>query len=204
MRNEVVRPPITGAAIRFITPDPVPLARRMRTSPMNIVATVMNFGRIRRAAPCTMASVSPPGSWRRPSRAADVQARSRYSSMKTSVCASTPTSAISPVQTAKLKIQAGRCFYCARDLARSGDVDHFVPWSRYPVDLGHDFVLAHTSCNGAKGSRLAAEEHLSRWAARNRSFGPAIGEACDRALMEPVQIGDLGLNALVFSLSAFS
>jgi predicted LPLAT superfamily acyltransferase len=46
-------------------------------------------------------------------------------------------------------------------------VDHFVPWARYPLDLGHNFVLADARCNGDKAERLAAFDHLSRWSARN-------------------------------------
>ena len=30
-----------------------------------------------------------------------------------------------------------------------GCVDHFIAWSRYPVDLGHNLVLAHNGCNEA-------------------------------------------------------
>jgi hypothetical protein len=48
-------------------------------------------------------------------------------------------------------------------------VDHFVPWRRYPFDLGHNFVLAHPACNSRKGDRLAAVTHLRRWDERNRS-----------------------------------
>ena len=46
-------------------------------------------------------------------------------------------------------------------------VDHFIPWSRYPLDLGHNFVLAHVSCNQAKRDMLAAVGHLERWVERN-------------------------------------
>jgi hypothetical protein len=46
-------------------------------------------------------------------------------------------------------------------------VDHFIPWARYPVDLGHNFVLAHAGCNGAKADHLAAADYLSAWADRN-------------------------------------
>ena len=38
----------------------------------------------------------------------------------------------------------------------AGAVDHFIPWRRYPLDLGHNFVLAHSACNSSKGDRLAA------------------------------------------------
>lgn len=67
-----------------------------------------------------------------------------------------------------LELQAGACFYCGRSV-RSADahVDHFIPWSRYAVDLGHNFVAAHDRCNGAKSDHLAAFPHLERWVERN-------------------------------------
>ncbi len=63
-------------------------------------------------------------------------------------------------------VQHGRCFYCHGELHRHADVDHFIPWSRYPTDLGHNFVLAHPQCNNQKSDHLAAEEHLQAWAER--------------------------------------
>lgn len=65
------------------------------------------------------------------------------------------------------ELQSDECFYCRRPLRSAGDVDHFVPWSRYPLDLAHNFVLAHNSCNARKRDHLAAEEHLGRWVERN-------------------------------------
>ena len=55
-----------------------------------------------------------------------------------------------------LDLQRGACFYCAGKLRESGEVDHFIPWSRYPLDLGHNFVLAHASCNRDKRDMLSA------------------------------------------------
>lgn len=68
-----------------------------------------------------------------------------------------------------LEIQAGSCFYCNRRIPGSGHVDHFVPWVRYPRDLGHNFVLAHDACNHRKGDLLAGVPHLDRWLERNTS-----------------------------------
>jgi hypothetical protein len=76
--------------------------------------------------------------------------------------------------------QEGRCFYCEGALQSRGEVDHFVPWSLYPVDLGHNFVLAHASCNAAKKDCLAAYEHLHRWCGRNVDQGRELGEAFDK------------------------
>jgi len=70
------------------------------------------------------------------------------------------------------EVQHGDCFYCQRPLkGEIAHVDHFIPWSRYPVDLGHNFVLAHGSCNGKKSDRLAAANHLDRWVTNQLSLG---------------------------------
>jgi hypothetical protein len=45
------------------------------------------------------------------------------------------------------------------------------------VDLGHNFVLAHGGCNGKKGDRLAAFEHLERWCERNHRDGKTLDDA---------------------------
>jgi hypothetical protein len=75
-------------------------------------------------------------------------------------------------------IQQGRCFYRNKPLSLlSTHVDHFIAWSRYPIDLGHNFVLADNRCNGQKCDRLPAYYHLSAWTERNRRFGDQIGDA---------------------------
>jgi hypothetical protein len=65
-------------------------------------------------------------------------------------------------------VRKGGCLYCQKPLPRNSHVDHFVPWSRYPADLGYNFVLAHVACNHAKSDYLAAEGHLAAWSERNR------------------------------------
>ena len=77
------------------------------------------------------------------------------------------------------ELQNNLCFYCQKQL-RQTDVDHFVPWALYPLDLGHNFVLAHKECNSAKRDLLASEVHLSAWVERNRSHGDALGKEFDR------------------------
>jgi HNH endonuclease len=72
-------------------------------------------------------------------------------------------------------LQDGRCFYCRGQLPRECHVDHFIPWRRYPVDLGHNFVLAHRRCNSQKADRLAAPVHLERWHRRNHVHGEELG-----------------------------
>lgn len=76
-----------------------------------------------------------------------------------------------------MEVQSGRCFYCKGRLDHSPVVDHFIPWSRYPVDLGHNFVLAHGNCNGKKADRLASAEHLDGWCSRNLQKRLVLDEA---------------------------
>jgi 5-methylcytosine-specific restriction endonuclease McrA len=76
-----------------------------------------------------------------------------------------------------IEYQHGGCFYCLRPLKDKGDVDHFIPWSRYPIDFGHNFVLAHGTCNAKKADRLAATEHLEKWCYRNEEYGDELAAA---------------------------
>jgi len=75
-----------------------------------------------------------------------------------------------------LDFQERKCFYCQGDLRGGMDVDHFIPWSRYPTDLGHNFVLAHARCNNAKSDYLGAESHLQSWARRNQERSVELNE----------------------------
>jgi hypothetical protein len=83
------------------------------------------------------------------------------------------------------EIQTKRCFYCEGRIAEptGGEVDHFVPWSRYPDDGLDNFVVADRGCNGSKSSSLAAHQHLIRW---TRRFAADSGEYA--------QLGDLAAS----------
>jgi hypothetical protein len=80
--------------------------------------------------------------------------------------------ALAVVRPVLLDTQRGRCFYCRAALTPAAThVDHFIAWARYPVDLGHNFVLADSRCNGQKRDRLPACDHLAAWVERNATFG---------------------------------
>jgi hypothetical protein len=85
-------------------------------------------------------------------------------------------SALLMVQAPLRDLQRNLCFYCSMPMAQQVDVDHFVPWALYPMDLGHNFVVAHRKCNSDKRDRLASEAHLSAWVERNRSFGAGLAD----------------------------
>jgi 5-methylcytosine-specific restriction endonuclease McrA len=79
------------------------------------------------------------------------------------------------------ELQGGRCFYCDDRLTGGTDVDHFIPWSRYPDDGVDNLVAAHPKCNNSKRDFLAAEEHLERWVERGRASDADLRAAAQKA-----------------------
>ncbi|MBA6348310.1 HNH endonuclease [Colwellia sp. BRX8-9] len=65
------------------------------------------------------------------------------------------------------EIQQGECFYCNKPIKGTPEVDHFIPFAKYGNDLGHNFVLAHKSCNNSKRDYLAALPHRDNWINQN-------------------------------------
>jgi len=68
MRNEVIRPPIIGAAMRFMTSAPAEDDHMIGSKPMNAAATVIIFGRARFTAPLEPSGpgvrmISAPNTW---------------------------------------------------------------------------------------------------------------------------------------------
>jgi hypothetical protein len=82
-----------------------------------------------------------------------------------------------------MDLQHGTCLYCQKKFSKRTQVDHFVPWSRYPADLGHNFVLAHDGCNNAKSDFLAAENHLAAWIERHREHQAEFQERLVAAVL---------------------
>ena len=66
-----------------------------------------------------------------------------------------------------IELQRGHCFYCQKALNSKTEVDHFIPFTRYANDLGHNFVAAHSKCNNSKRDFLAAQDHRERWQEQN-------------------------------------
>ena len=73
-------------------------------------------------------------------------------------------------------LQGGRCFYCQRRLDGNAEVDHFIPWSRYPRNLVHNLVVTDRRCNSDKSDVLAGDEHRSRWVSHVKAHDEALVE----------------------------
>ncbi|WP_286797986.1 HNH endonuclease domain-containing protein [Psychrobacter sp. UBA6291] len=54
------------------------------------------------------------------------------------------------------------------------EVDHFIPWSKYPIDTTHNFVLTDHRCNNSKRDYLAEELFYEKWLERNQQHGHTI------------------------------
>ncbi|QLG89580.1 HNH endonuclease [Chitinibacter bivalviorum] len=78
------------------------------------------------------------------------------------------------------KLDGHHCFYCGETM-QSNDVDHFIPFSAYPRDLGDNFVLAHASCNRSKSDNLASIQHLENWLNRKQKKQDALQEISHEA-----------------------
>ncbi len=74
----------------------------------------------------------------------------------------------------------GRCFYCDQRLGKRFDLDHFIPWSRYPNDAIENLVPADPRCNGDKRNTLPALSHLSRWSKQIEAANPHLVEMAQR------------------------
>lgn len=78
------------------------------------------------------------------------------------------------------ELQKDTCFYCFRPIQRGLLVDHVVPWSRYPVDLAHNFVLVDSACNVQKSDFLPDVPFLERWVRRNNDHGSDLARGFAR------------------------
>jgi len=85
---------------------------------------------------------------------------------------------LKPFRDALIAVGDEVCFYCGRTQDTLA-VDHFIPWSVYATDFGHNFVLACTSCNSSKSDHLASLDHVSRWVARNEREGERLASECE-------------------------
>jgi hypothetical protein len=102
------------------------------------------------------------------------------------------------------EIQHGRCFYCDGKLAASAnkkpEVDHFIPWARYPDDSISNYVVAHGKCNRDKRDFLAANQHVSNWVGRlsNESLMGDISTLAQQRHWECDAAANLGVASAIY------
>jgi 5-methylcytosine-specific restriction endonuclease McrA len=75
------------------------------------------------------------------------------------------------LRSALVDLQSHDCFYCGDRLGRTVEVDHFLPWGRWPNDAVENLVAADRSCNNNKRDHLTGTSLVERWATRFESAG---------------------------------
>jgi hypothetical protein len=78
--------------------------------------------------------------------------------------------ALARVAEGLLDLQAARCFYCARRVARDREVDHVVPWSHSGDDGLDNLVVACRPCNNHKRANLPAARHIAALVQRRAAY----------------------------------
>lgn len=108
--------------------------------------------------------------------------------------------ALRPVRSGLLAFQDHRCFYCERRLRddEAGEVDHFLPWSRIPLDTIENLVVADDACNGQKRHFLAAEHHLRRWRERMAGAADELARLADTVRWESGGARTLGVARALY------
>jgi len=82
--------------------------------------------------------------------------------------------ALAPVREPLIAVQGGQCFYCQRPLRSDVQIDHFIPWARYPNNAIENLVAAHEPCNRDKSDHLAATGHVTHWRTHLSDAGPHL------------------------------
>ncbi len=93
------------------------------------------------------------------------------------------------------------CVWCARSLADRWQLDHILPWSRYPVDAFWNLAPSCTRCNGTKSNKLVEmtdvlEGRLGHHFERMIGTGDSLVQA-DLAQLPHHGIGKAGSDAVV-------
>lgn len=108
---------------------------------------------------------------------------------------------LAAVRPGLLGLRDGRCSYCRSRLSGRGDVDHFIPWARYPDNGIHNLVVADGQCNQAERESLAGPRHVANWRTRNVREAAALVQIAEHHRWEAHPEETLGVaRGLYFRL----
>lgn len=101
------------------------------------------------------------------------------------------------------ELYGNKCFYCNKSTSAL-EVDHFIPFSLYPRDLMHNFVLACPTCNRSKSDTLAAKVHLDKWHEVTTKHADAISKVGEHAGVLAIRDTSLKVTDWAYKASAIS
>lgn len=92
--------------------------------------------------------------------------------------------ALGPVREPLIALQRGKCFYCQGSLRTNVQIDHFIPWARYPNNAIENLVAAHEPCNRDKSDHFAATGHVTHWREHLSETGPDLHDVASEIAWE--------------------
>ncbi len=101
------------------------------------------------------------------------------------------------VRTALAELQDGRCFYTGEPLGTL-EVDHFLPWARFPNNAIENLVVTNRKVNGMKRAHLVAPQHLLRWGQRNHDQRDDLDQVARAASWESRPVETVGVVRSVY------
>lgn len=105
---------------------------------------------------------------------------------------------LEPVRGVLTELQDNRCFYCDARLRNQVQVDHFIPWARYPNNGIENLVVADARCNNDKRDHLASGEHVQRWVERTRDRTGDLDDIATRLLWDRHPDRSLGVARSIY------
>lgn len=105
---------------------------------------------------------------------------------------------LGPVRDPLRQLHDNRCFYCGRPIRGAAQVDHFIPWARYPNNGIENLVITDERCNGAKSDHLAAPDHVDAWTAGLATRADQLAEIATAALWDRHPERSLGVARAIY------
>ena len=106
---------------------------------------------------------------------------------------------LKPVKTEIKKLCGEKCFYCGEPLPQSYEIDHFIPWARYPDNGILNLVAADRTCNGNKSDFVASVEHLEKWMKYTTDKSSRLEEIAKKKKWEHNPEKTLGVAKSIYS-----
>lgn len=106
--------------------------------------------------------------------------------------------ALAVVRGPLMEVQSGRCFFCATRLTTASEVDHFIPWSRFPNNAMENLVVAHPRCNNDKRDFLASATHIEHWASHVSTHAADLSLIARRTTFETARARSQGIAAATY------
>jgi hypothetical protein len=96
------------------------------------------------------------------------------------------------------ELAEGRCFYCGDRVRSRFEIDHFIPWARYPDNGLENLVVSDPGCNRHKFDHLAAGKHVEIWLDRAERQATHLEAIAEEAHWERHPARSLGVARSIY------